>query len=29
LECILLHNTFPSATVFSLNIFRLLIFRKL
>jgi hypothetical protein len=29
LECILLHNTFPSATVFSLYIFTLLMFRKL
>ena len=28
-ECILLHNTFPSATVFSLYIFTLLIFKKL
>jgi hypothetical protein len=29
LKCILLHNTFPSATVFSFNIFTCLIFRKL
>jgi hypothetical protein len=29
LECILLHNTFPSATVFSFYIFTCLIFRKL
>jgi hypothetical protein len=29
LECILLHNTFPSATVFSFYIFTFLMFRKL
>ena len=29
LECILLHNTFPSATVFSFDIFTFLMFRKL
>ena len=28
LECILLHNTFPSAKVFSFDIFTLLMFRK-
>ena len=28
MECILLHNTFPSAKVFSFYIFTLLIFRK-
>ena len=29
MECILLHNTFPSATVFSFYIFTFLMFRKL
>ena len=29
MECILLHNTFPSTTVFSLYIFTFLMFRKL
>jgi len=29
LECILLHNTFLSATVFSFYIFTFLMFRKL